>query len=336
MEPPTRRTTAARFPSSRSRAVRSPARLRAAVAACGVVLAATAACGGSDSGSTRSVTVAIPPAVSGIDVYAAQDQGIFARHHLDVDVRVLNGGAAIVPALEAGSVQIGESNVLSVIQGAVRGVKEPCFSGANTDPASGHYLSLVAAPGAGPGLRGKTVAVNATSGINELLVDAYLTAHGTAPSSVHSIGMQYPDMPASLGGKRVVAAMTTEPFTSLALARGATLLTGTPLSAVPGRPTYSCWNAEGSWLSAHRTVAADFAAAMRETDAYIAAHPKQFRALAGQHLKILTKIRDSMTLPVFTDALDAGDITAWQTAAKKYGLLTRTPPPGDVLQVVKR
>lgn len=334
MEPPAR-TRRTMFGSTRprSRAVRSPARL-CGMAACGALLASVAACGGSDSGDARSVTVAIPPAVSGIDVYAAQEQGFFRKHHLEVDVRVLNGGSAIVPALEAGSVQIGESNVLSVIQGAARGVQEPCFSGSNTDPRSGHYLSLVAAPGAGPALRGKTVAVNATSGINELLTDAYLTKHGIPPSAVHTIGMQFPDMPASLSGGRVAAAMTTEPFTSLALARGAKLLEGTPLDAVPGRPTYSCWNAERSWLTKNRPVAADFAAAMHETDAYIAAHPGAFRKLAGEHLKIAPKVQASMTLPVFTDALAPADITAWQTAAKKYGLLTRVPPQADVLQEV--
>jgi hypothetical protein len=54
-----------------------------------------------------------------------------------------------VPALASGAVHMGESNVLSVIQGASRGVKEPCIAGANTDPPSGHYLSLLASSRSG-------------------------------------------------------------------------------------------------------------------------------------------------------------------------------------------
>ena len=328
-------------PKHRTRRGRA-ARCAAAIAS-GALLLPVAACGGSGdaqaSGGTRHVTVAIPPAVSGVDVYAAQSQGYFAKHHLSVDVKTMNGGAAIVPALESGAVQIGESNVLSVIQGAARGVKEPCFSGANTDPSNGHYLSLVAAPKSGvtgpAGLRGKTVAVNATSGINALLVNAYLAAHGAG--STKFIGMKFPDMPGSLSGGRVQAAMTTEPFTSIALGRGAKLLTGTPLSSIPGRPTYSCWNASKSWLADNRPAAKAFAAALKETDAYINAHPDAFRALVGKHLKIAPKIQASMTLPVFTDHLDMGDVTAWENAGKKYHILTSAPPAsGDVLMAAGR
>lgn len=323
----------------RARAGRSrPGRLAAATAAATLVLT-TAACGGSSgggsSGGDQAITVAIPPAVSGVDVYAAQAQGYFARHHLKVKVKTLNGGSAIVPAMASGAVQIGESNVLSVIQGAARGVKDPCFAGANTDPPSGHYLSLVAAPGSGvraaSGLTGKTIGVNATSGINQLLADAYLSANGVHPSSVHFIGLTFPDMPAALKSGRIAASVTTEPFTSIALRRGATLLTGTPLAAIPGTPTYSCWNASKGWLSSHKAAAAGFAAAMRQTDAYINAHPDAFRSLVGEHLKVDSRIQATMTLPLFTDRLTRGDVTAWEQAARTYGLLHTTPPMSGVL-----
>jgi NitT/TauT family transport system substrate-binding protein len=315
-----------------------PRRVTAGLAA-SALLPALVACGGSSGGTGgTSITVAIPPAVSGIDVYAAQAQGYFTQHHLKVKVKTVNGGSAIVPALASGAVQIGESNVLSVIQGASRGVKEPCIAGANTDPPSGHYLSLLAGPRSGvrgpADLSGKTVAVNATSGINELLTDTYLAAHGVNPGSVHFIGLQFPDMPGALKAGRVAAAMTTEPFTTIAMGQGGTLLTGTPLASVPGTPTYSCWNASRSWVSAHRAVAADFVAAMRQTDAYIAAHPAEFRALVGKHLKVSPQAQSSMTLPVFTDKLTGEDVTAWENAARKYALIDSVPAPGEVLMGV--
>jgi NitT/TauT family transport system substrate-binding protein len=316
-----------------------PRRLTAGVAA-STLLLAPVACGGSDAGpgGTASITLAIPPAVSGIDVYAAQTQGYFTQHHLKVKIKTVNGGSAIVPALASGSVQIGESNVLSVIQGASRGVKEPCIAGANTDPPSGHYLSLLAGPRSGvrgpADLSGKTVAVNATSGINELLTDTYLAAHGVNPASVHFIGLQFPDMPGALKAGRVAAAMTTEPFTTIAMGQGATVLTGTPLASVPGTPTYSCWNASRSWVSSHKAVAAEFVAAMRQTDAYITTHPAEFRAIVGKHLKVSPQAQSSMTLPVFTDKLTRDDVTAWENVARKYKLINSVPAPDEVLMGV--
>ncbi|GAA4519072.1 hypothetical protein GCM10023191_094170 [Actinoallomurus oryzae] len=180
-------------------------------------------------------------------------------------------------------------------------------------------------------LSGKTIAANATSGVNELLTDTYLSAHGVSPTSVHFIGLQFPDMPAALKAGRVAAAMTTEPFTTIAMGQGGTILTGTPLASVPGTPTYSCWNASKSWVSSHKTVAADFVAAMRQTDTYISTHPDEFRTIVGKHLKVSPQARSAMTLPLFTDKLTPGDITAWENVARKYGLLKSVPAPDEVL-----
>lgn len=300
--------------------------------------AGSAGGGSARSGQVQNLTVAIPPVVSGADVYVAQSRGFFAQHHLDVTVKTMNGGAAILPAMQSGAVQIGETNVLSVIQAAARGLREPCIAGHNTDPASGHYLSLVGSAKAGgttaKSLSGKTVAVNATSGVNQLLADAYLSAEGVSPGSVHFIGLPFPDMPAALASGRVAAAVTSEPFTTISLGQGQKLLTGTPLSYVPGRPTYSCWNATASWLSSHKTVAADFAAAMKQADAYITADPARFRSVAVKHLTMKSAVLDKITLPVFTTALSASDIMAWEKAAQKYHIVASSPPTGDVLAKV--
>ncbi len=335
-----------RYPTS----TRSVTRLGAAAAAVAALAVCAAACSSPSSTSasagttgssgqttqTTSLTVGIPPVISGADVYVAQTEGFFAKNHLSVSVKSLNGGSAIVPAMEGGAVQIGESNVLSVIQGAARGIDEPCFSGANTDPSSGHYLSLVATAGitSAKSLAGKTIAVNATAGVNQLLVDAYLASQGVNPSSVSFISLQFPDMPAALSSGRVAAAVTSEPFTTISLGQGAKLLTGTPLQYIAGTPTYSCWNASGSWLSSHKQQAGEFATAMAEADSYITAHPTQFRTIAASHETISSSVLKTMTMPVFTDKLTMADITSWEKAAGQYHMVSGTPSPSSMLETV--
>ena len=322
---------------------RGTARLCAGAAAI-AVLTVCAACSGSAgnsqgtaaSGGTGSLVVGIPPVISGADVYVAQDEGFFAKNHLSVSVKTLNGGSAIVPAMEGGSVQIGESNVLSVIQGAARGIGEPCFAGANTDPPSGHYLSLVGKSGvtSAKDLAGTTIAVNATDGVNQLLTEAFLVSQGVDPSSVSFVSLQFPDMPTALSSGRVAAAMTSEPFTTISLGQGGTLLDATPLGQVTGAPTYSCWNAEASWLSSHKQEAAEFATAMAETDSYISSHPAQFRAIASKHLTISASVLKTMTLPVFTGVLTMSGIDSWEKAAEKYHILDSAPAAASVLETV--
>jgi NitT/TauT family transport system substrate-binding protein len=238
--------------------------------------------------------------------------------------------------MEGGSVQIGESNVLSVIQSAARGIDEPCFDGANTDPSSGHYLSLVGKSGvtSAQDLTGKTIAVNATNGVNQLLTDAYLASQGVDPAKVSFISLQFPDMPAALSSGRVAAAMTSEPFTTISLGQGGKLLSATPLRYVAGEPTYSCWNAQGSWLSSDKKEATEFVTAMAETDSYIDAHPAEFRTIASKHLTINAAALKTMTLPVFTGELTASGIASWEKAARQFHLLEGTPTAGHVLETV--
>jgi NitT/TauT family transport system substrate-binding protein len=305
----------------------------AALPAAGLV----AACGSSTSspgGATQSVTVAITPVVATADFYVAQSDGYFAKNHLSVTVRPLNGGASIVPALEGGAVQIGQSNVLSVIEGASHGINEPCFAGG----ASNVSLILMAGPKSGvtslSQLAGKTVAVNATSGVNQLITEAYLAAQHVNPTSVHFIAVPYPDMPSALSSNRVAAELTSPPFSVISASQGAKVLASNPEQAVSGSTTFSCWQASASWLSSHKTVAADFATAIREADAWSSSHPAQFRTFLQHQLKISSAIASAMPMPVWTSEISAKDTKEWETLAKDYSIPAGAPPASDVVMPV--
>jgi len=130
----------------------------------------------SGGGGITSITVGTVPAVSGAIIGYAADKGYFSKHNLDVKTKELNGGAAAVPALQGNAIQVAQSNVLSVIQGANQGLNVPCFAGAVNFGGAGVSLPLIAGGKGGvtkaSDLAGKSIAVNATGGVNELATDA--------------------------------------------------------------------------------------------------------------------------------------------------------------------
>lgn len=169
--------------------------LKKALAA-GVALAAAsllAACGGGGgsggSSGPQSLTVGIPPVVEIGDLYTADSKGFFARQGIKVKIDHLNGGAALVPALEAGSAQIGQSNIVSVLQAQQQNIGMKCFAAGYRSPSasSGDELSLLASPKDAASvtspaqLAGKTVAVNSLDNSNQLVAEAYLTRYGVQP-----------------------------------------------------------------------------------------------------------------------------------------------------------
>ncbi len=315
-----------------------------------VVTAAVATgCGGSSSntpgaqGGTQTITVGIPPAVSADVVQLAQDKGYFAAHHLNVTLKLLNGGAATVPALEGGAIQIAQANVLSEIQGAGQGLSVPCFAGAfsiaNGTPQRG-FLPLIAGSKSGISnasqLTGKTIAVNATGGVNQLMADAWLHQHGVDYHSIHYIGMDFPTMTAAIGGGRVPAGVSVEPFSTELMHEGsARMLTGDPLSAIPGQPIFACWNATASWIGGHASTVKDFVAAIDESNAYVKNNPAGFRAWLQTHTKISAPVAATLALPAFTTSMSSADVTNWQAAGKQYGILNDAQSKVAAIKVYK-
>jgi len=299
-------------------------------------VALVAACGGGGGGGaqasetsgsvTTAITVGVPPAITADAVSIAQAQGYFAANHLKVETKTLNGGAAAVPALQGGAIQIAQSNVFSVIQGAGQGLTVPCFAGASGIPKEGTPLPLISSPKAGVAkggdLVGKAVAVNATGGVNQLLVQAWLAQQGVDYSGVHFVALGFPAMPQAIDSGQVAAAVPVDPFASQMLAKGDTLLAADLMAAVDGRPVYACWNATSEWLKKNPTVATGFLAAIKQANDYITSQPDRFRDYVTKSSGIPAEVVQKISIPLFTTDMSAVDVQEWVAAGKKYGVLT--------------
>lgn len=303
----------------------------AAVAVTSIAIALSAAACGSEasdaSGSSRTITVGVPPNATGKYIDFAAENGYFDKHDLTVKTVSINGGAGAVPALESNSIQIGQSNVLSVIQGAKHGLETPCFAGAiSVDDADGSDpLPLVSSPKSDISkpidLAHKTIAVNATGGWFELAINSYLDSNGVDPSDVKYISMPMQNMAAAVKSGQVDAAGTAEPFASEMVAAGGTILTKNVYGTVPGQPEFACWNATSKWLKNNRDVATDFVAAWAEAAAAINADPNVFKAYIKDH-GVPTEVADKFGGFVLTAKFGDEDVAKWIKAATKYGLFT--------------
>src|SRR5215467_12077059 len=309
-----------------------------------------AACGGSGGGSggqataagpaTGTLTVGIPPVTDIGNLYLAQSKGFFKSRGLNVKIVFLNGGAALIPAMESGSVTMGQSNLVSVLQAQQQHLGIKCFAGAwRSSPRP--QLSLVVSPKftssvtTPAGLAGKTVAVNALNNSNQLVTDKYLKAHGVDPASIHFVGLPYPNMPAALSSGRVAAAITDEPFTTIVTtAQGSKILAAEPVAAIAPNALYSCWVAPASWLSSHRQLAAKFVAAIDQANSYAAAHPAYLRSILPKYTAVSAKLAGHVTLPNFTTQITAADVQPWANAAAKFKMTAAVVPPASVIAAV--
>jgi NitT/TauT family transport system substrate-binding protein len=295
----------------RSSGTRRTAALATAATAAGILLAACGSGGHAGGGATTAtLTVGVPPVVELGDLYTADSKGFFAREGLTVKITRLNGGAALVPALVSGTVQIGQSNIVSVLQAQQQNIGMRCFAAGYRSPSAGAELSLVVSPkDAGTvtspaRLAGQAVAVNSLDNSNQLVAEAYL------------------------------APITDEPFTTITRSQGAKVLATQPDQVIAAHPVYACWVASAGWLSGHRQVAGKFVAALARADAYMAAHPAYLPSILPKYTTVSAAMARQVTLPDFTTRLAPPDVEPWARAAARYKMTRSVVAPASVLVAV--
>jgi len=203
-------------------------------------------------------------------LFLADRHGYFEQEGIKVELVKQAGGATILPALAADHVQVGFSNIASVILACSADLPiQPIAGGPVTDRASveGGILSLKSGEVNGlADLTGRKVAVNTTKNIVHLFVSELLTKNGVDVSGVEFIGMPFPEMyPALLAGS-VDAIASIEPFVTFAEEEGKVRNLGDYFTGTMERVQISTYNVlEGGPLSA-RQVASFRRAIARATE----------------------------------------------------------------------
>jgi NitT/TauT family transport system substrate-binding protein len=170
------------------------------------------------SPETSTIQLGLLPLADIAPVHIAIDQGLFEDEGLTVEVQIVQGGAAAIPALVSGDLHITFGNYVSFFLASSEGVDlriiaeqnraTPGFSSIMTLPDSG-----IAAPG---DLVGKRLAVNTLSNVAEITSRAQIKDAGADPNAVEYVEIPFPEMIAALERGDVDAIFAVEPFATLA------------------------------------------------------------------------------------------------------------------------
>jgi NitT/TauT family transport system substrate-binding protein len=209
------------------------------------------------------------PIIDAAQFYAAIDQGYFQKAGIDIEVVTASGGAALVPALTAGSIQISLNNMVSILQAVEQGIKLRIVAPGTAMPASPPDITPLVVAKDGPvhaakDLEGRTVAVNNLNNIVWLYVRAYLDKNGVDLAKVRFVEVPFPQMQAALLSGRVDAVAITEPFTTMAKESAKTVVLGYPYTQVQPNLQSAVFTAMDGWVENNRPVLDRFIGAYRQ------------------------------------------------------------------------
>jgi NitT/TauT family transport system substrate-binding protein len=303
-----------------------------AIAALGAL--ALAACGGGGSSGGGSSTGGGPTTLhvqetAGVPsafVAFGISKGFFARHGLKVKLQSSQGGAATVPALVSGKIQVAGSNVVSLLIAASKGLPVEAIAPGTSAHGAGQkdFGALMVAKGSPirdvRQLAGKTVAVNTLNNIAEVVVKASLQKAGVDPAKVKLREIDFPEMAPALGRHDVDAAFLIEPFVTIAKKNGDRVIDYSYVTTEP--------NLQVGAYAVSRQFAKDkpdavkrYRAAVGDTARYLMAHQSEFRTFLAERAKTPAKLAKAMELPTFTTTLNTASLQRTAGLVQRFGLV---------------
>ena len=282
-------------------------------------------------GPLRAMTL---PFDQGAQLYYAQDLGYFKRAGLDVDVSTANYGTQVAAAVAGGTIDIGQSNVMSLCAGYERGVPFQLIAAgglySSVTPTSMLLVEKNAPYKTAADLAGKTVAVSGLRSITQVSVEAWADQNGGDATKLKFVEMPFTEMEPALATGRIDAALMADPDATTALAAGHARAFAKAFDAIGKQFLIGGWFAKTDWIAANPVAVKKFALVMRQT-AQWANKPANY-AQSAAILEKYTKVAvGSANRIAFGERLDPALIQPNIDVAARYGILKASFPAAKII-----
>jgi len=295
-------------------------------------------CDAPNQDTTTKVSVAALPIMSNGAMFAADNQGIFKKHGLDIEFQTVSGLPATISAVQGGAVDIAFTGTVATFQAMDRGI-ELTFIAPFAGIAPGYWTkmqagekgytreinALMVAPNSPiktPGdLSGKTVVVGDVKGQSELTVRHVIKKHGGDPESVKYVVMGFADAVNALMAGQVDAAYSAEPAIVKAEQAGYKIISWPGVETLEEGPT-SAFVASTAWVLENPEVAVRFNCAIREATALGRSNPDLVRKTTAEKQGIDPASLAKAVVPYYYSMLDMKGLHRFYSIEKEAKFIT--------------
>ena len=268
------------------------------------------------------------PIIDTAPLQVAIAKGFFAAEGLEVDTTPTAGGAARLPALAAGQVQITFSNIISIVLGAKQGLGfEVIAAGSNTGATAPDLAGLVSKKGSsfktGKDFEGKRIAVNTRNNIIWLYARAWVQATGGDPDKVTYLEVPFPQMIDAVKGDRVDAAFVVEPFLSAGVRSDAVQIVGWPYNVVQKRIPVGQYAATKAFIAQNPAVIERFVRAYNKAVDWTNQNTgsEEWTKIISAYTRLAPEQIKTLSLPPYEKSVEASGIDLVVELMRKNAML---------------
>lgn len=277
---------------------------------------------------TTKLRVSTIPIVDTAPLQVGIAKGFFGEQGLEIDTTPTAGGAAGLPALAAGQVQITFSNIISIVLGAKQGLGFQVISmGAGTGDTPPDLAGIITKKGSplktGKDFEGKRIAVNTRNNIIWLFAREWVRATGGDPDKVQYIEVPFPQMTDAVKGDRVDASFVVEPFLSNGITAEGLQLVGWPYNTVMKKVPVGMYAATKKYIDENPQVIERFVRGYNKSVDWTNANKgkDEWLGIVSGYTKLPVDKLKGLTPPPYDKVVDAKGVDAVQELMKKNGLI---------------
>jgi NitT/TauT family transport system substrate-binding protein len=282
------------------------------------------------------ITVSYGPGYPWIPAFVAKDQGIFAKHGLDVTLQFIAVGSNQPAALIAGTSQVAGLSPPIVLFADQGGADITIVAGANGQSKQGTSGGVLARPEAkiagAADFKGKKVGIPGLQSAYHIAFMKWLHEHGVAPTEVTYVEVPINRMNDSLRTGATDAVVAAAPFFGQIVASKTGDKVGDFLADLANPFTvYSVWGMSRSYMRAHPEVAPAFRASIREALSWIANNEEGAQRTQITYLKLPEAIALNTKIVDLTAEVTPAQMQWWIDAVHDLGLIKSNIALKDVL-----
>jgi NitT/TauT family transport system substrate-binding protein len=274
------------------------------------------------------VRVSTIPIIDTAPLAAAMAQGYFKEQGLEVDTTPTVGGAVGLPALAAGAIQIGYSNIVSIVLGAQQGLGfQMIAAGSASGDSPPNTAGLFARKGSnfrsGKDLEGKRVAVNTRNSINWLVVREWVQLTGGNPDRLTFLEVPFPNQSDAVRGNQIDAGFTVEPFLSAGVASGVTEIVGWPYDSIMKRVPISQFASTRTYIQQNPEVIERWVRGYNKGIDWVNFNrgSEEWLKLIATHTRLTPEQIRNIAIPVWEKTVDPAAVEKMLAVMRKHGLL---------------
>lgn len=288
----------------------------------------------------ENLKVGYIPIADCAQLYVGIEKGYFTEEKINIELINLPGGAKILEALAGGSVDIGFSNVVSLILSKDAGLDFVSITGGPIEDETHKEHALIVRKESDiktpSDLTGKTIALNTRKNIDDLMMLEYLEKNGVNTSSVKFVEIPFPRMENVLALKDVDAISVIEPFVTFALQKENTKAIGYYYTELYPKIEISSYCVSQKWISNNQDIAKRFCRAIQKATTYCREHESEIREIVSKYTSLKAEQIKDVVLPTFGDNLDEKELQSFADRIYKRGWIKNSVKAKELIYNVAK